>query len=131
MFVYIEWWGEVLREEEEEKEGRERGQESIPSVRELGYVGSFCFRFLLYVHLCTICTQCPQRPEDGVGFSGTEHGCWESNPDPLAKRPVLYSKAVSSPAGLHVDKACSSDACSTENLGAKVPGWLLESPLSG
>lgn len=108
--------GESYSERRRRKKGGKEDEKTY--LRELVYVGSFCFRFLFYVRLCTICTQCPQRPEDGVRFSGTEHGCWESNPDPLAKWPVLYSKAVGSPAGLHVDKACSSDACSTENLGA-------------
>lgn len=87
----IVWWGELFREEKE-KEGRERGQEN--TFR--NWVLSASDFYSMYV--CAICSQCPQRPEDGVGFSGTEHECWESNPDSLAKRPVLSCKAVSSPA---------------------------------
>ena len=43
--------------------------------------------------------QCLQRPEEGVRFLGAEvtdgceltYGCWDSNPSPVEKQPVLLT----------------------------------------
>ena len=48
---------------------------------------------------CTKCAQSPQRPKEGIRFSGTgitdrcepAGGCWELNLGPLEKQPVLLT----------------------------------------
>jgi hypothetical protein len=63
------------------------------------YVWVFCMHACLY-HMRAWCWQ---RPQEGVGSSGTEVtdgcespcGCWELNPGPLEKQPVLNHRAFS------------------------------------
>ena len=58
-----------------------------------------CDLSYLHIHLCTMCVQCPQRPEEDIGFPGTgitdvcELLCrwWELNLGPGQKQPELSS----------------------------------------
>lgn len=57
----------------------------------------------LSVCICTICLQCSERPEKGVGSPGIEvtdvcelsRRCWESNPGPQQGQPGLLHSDVS------------------------------------
>lgn len=76
-----------------------RGQHQVlPRPLFLLFVLTLCApMFCLCVCLCTICTQCPQRPEEDAGFLETgvtddgemPCGCWGWNLCPLGKQPVL------------------------------------------
>lgn len=58
-----------------------------------------CMGVWLHVYLCTMCMQCPRRPEESTGSPGAGVtggcqmlcGCWESNWGSLKKRPVLLA----------------------------------------
>lgn len=55
--------------------------------------------FCLHICLCIVCMWCPQRPEEGIRFPGTQVrddqkpqcGSWELNSCPLQEQPVLLT----------------------------------------
>ena len=66
----------------------------------------FIFILCIWVFSCmdisTMCMQCPQRQEEGIGSPGTGVGdgcrlpcdCWELNPGPLARAAALNCQSI-------------------------------------
>lgn len=94
----------------------------------------FCVYVYLHAHICTTCTRCAHRPEEGAWTLNTEvtdsHGppcgCWEPNSSSLKEQPLLLTAEVSlQPLGswmLGVDKI-------VDKMGAGWVGPPIHSPM--
>lgn len=72
----------------------------LPSTNHLAILSEnglflfMCMCLLMFVHMCTVCMQCLERPEEGVRSPKSKVtscfepscGCWKPNPHPLKEQ---------------------------------------------